>query len=263
MAMGKQACTGWIALVAGALGLGAIVLPPPVHAQADITPLVLGTPRQDGNYAGAYLRRVYQALFDRVGVPIDIRYLPTARLTAELSSGHLDGDLGRPWGFGERNPDMVRVDEPAAEIVFALWAVDPQAQLNSLNELAAAPRTVTYTRGVLECETQLRPVLPKDQLVSTSTTANALAMLYAGRNPLYCGVDLAVLSDAALPEHQGKARLRQVLRIAPAQGLYLYLNRRHAALVPRLNASLKAMKAEGVVERLRQQTLRDFNLAPY
>jgi hypothetical protein len=38
--------------------------------------------------------------------------------------------------------------------------------------------------------------------------------------------------------------------------MFIYLNRRHAALVPRLADAIRAMKADGTYERLLGQTLR-------
>lgn len=225
-------------------------------------PLVLGTPRPDGNFGGVYLRRVYQAVFQRLNQAVEVRTIPTARLTLELNNGQVDGDLGRPWGFADTQTQLLRVDEPVAEIVFALWTLDPQRRLSSLDQLTEQSDTVTYTRGVVECEDALRRVLPDTQVAAVSTTGSALAMLHAGRNTLYCGVDLAVLSDAGHPDLAGKPPPRQLLRVGKAQTLHLYLNRRHAALVPRIQATLKAMKTEGELERLRQLTLRDFNLGP-
>lgn len=241
----------WLASVGG----GAAHAREPAEA-----PLVLGTPRPPGNYAGEFFRRGYQALFQRLNLPMEIRTLPTARLTVELNNGQLDGDLGRPWGFAETQNQLLRVDEPMAEIVFGLWTLDPKRGLQSLDQLTDHPETVTYTRGVVECEVALRRVLPDTYVMAVSTTASALAMLHAGRNALHCGVDMALLSDAGSPEMAGKPVPRLLWRIGKPQTLHLYLHRRHAALLPRINATLKAMKADGELERLRQQTLREFNL---
>lgn len=224
------------------------------------TVLVLGTPRPDGNYAGAYLRRIYSELFSRVGVPIEIRTLPTARLALELANGSIDGDLGRPWAFAESQPNLVRIDEPVMEIVFALWTLNPTIKLSKLEQLRALPYTATYTRGVVQCEEILKSVLPEQRVLDVTTTSNALGMLHYGRNELYCGVDVAVLSDAGSPEFADKPPLLKVMNVAKPDAIYLYLQRKHAALVPQIGTTLRKMRTEGTLERLRKESLRDFNL---
>lgn len=236
------------------------VLPGPgLHAQT-ANSLILGTPRPQGNYAGAYLRRLYTELFARLGIAIDIRTVPTARLAVELGNGSIDGDLSRPLEFSNSQPQLVRVDEPVMEVVYALWSTNAAIKVSKLEQLRQLPYTATYTRGVVQCEEALKRVLPEQRVLDVTTTANAINMLHYGRNEVHCGVDAAVLSDAGSAEYAGKAPLIKLLNIAKPDPLYLYLQSKHAGLVPKINAALRKMKAEGTVERLRKESLRDFNL---
>lgn len=254
----------WIQRLYGAAGAALVALcllfPSPNLQAQTATALVLGTPRPDGNFAGAYLRRIYAELFGRLGIAIEIRTLPTARLALELTNGSIDGDLSRPLGFTESQPSLVRADEPVLEIVYALWAVNPNIKMNKLEQLRQSSYTATFTRGVLQCEEALKSVLPEQRVVDVTTTASALNMLHHGRNELYCGVDIAVLSDAGSPEFAGKAPLLKVMNIGKPDLLYMVLQRKHAALVPQINTTLHKMKTDGTLERLRKEALREFNL---
>lgn len=248
-------------LVSGlAIGLGWLLLAS-VHAQPAPL-LVFGTPRPDGNYSGVLLRRIYQDLFHRVGMPIEIRTMPTARLALELASGHVDGDLGRPWAFADSQPTLIRVDEAVMDIGFALWSVNPKIVLNRLDDLVASGYSVNFIRGVTECEKYLQTQLPSNRIADVTTTASALSMLHYGRNDLHCGADLAVLSDAGSQELAGRPPPIKLVNIGKPLSLHLYLHSKHAALVPQLVATLKKMKAEGAMDRLRKETLREYNL-PY
>lgn len=240
------ACLAWLLLA-------------PAYAQP-VPTLVLATPRPDGNYGGVLLRRIYQELFRRAGVPIEIRTMPTARLVLELASGHVDGDLSRPWAFADSQPTLIRVDEPVLDIVFALWAVNPHIVLNRLEDLPASGYSVSFARGVLECEKGLQAWLPPQRIADVTTTVSALNMLYYGRNELHCGVDVAVLSDAGNSEFAGRAALIKVINIAKPSSLYLYLQRKHAALVPQLSQILKKMRSDGTLDHLRKDVLREYNL---
>lgn len=224
------------------------------------TALVLGTPRPDGNYGGVFLRRIYTELFSRLGIPVEIRTLPTARLALELSNGNIDADIARPLAFAESQPHLVRTEEPVLEITYALWASNPAVKLNKLEQLRQTDYTVTFTRGIVYCEETLKSVLPEARVVDVTTTLNAINMLHHGRNALHCGVDFAVLSDAGNAEFSGRAPLIRVLNISKPDPLYLYLQRKHAALAPQAAAALRKMKTDGTMERLRKDTLREFNL---
>ena len=254
----------WIQRLCSAAGAALValclLLPSPRAEAQTPTALVVGTPRPDGNFAGAYLRRIYTELFSRLGIAIEIRTLPTARLALELANGSIDGDLARPLAFADSQPTLVRVDEPVLEIVYALWTVNPNIKLNKLEQLRQSSYTATFTRGVVQCEEALKSVLPEARVVDVTTTASALNMLHYGRNELYCGVDIATLSDAGSPEFAGKAPLLKVMNIGKPDLLYMVLQRKHAALVPQINTTLHKMKTDGTLERLRKEALRDFNL---
>lgn len=233
------------------------------HVHAETPPvMVLGTSRPDGSYAGRMLRRTYQELFRRLGIPLDIKVTPTARLTMELASERLDGDVARPWAFADSQPGLVRVEEPIMTIGFALWSLQPRPLLQRLDQLADSGLSVNFTRGVVECERLLQGLLPPQRMVDVTTTGNALSLLHMGRNDLHCGIDVAVLSDAGSAELAGLPPPIKLFSVGEAIPLYFYLQRKHAALVPQIDAMLKKMKAEGVLEQIRRETLVEYKLAP-
>jgi hypothetical protein len=54
--------------------------------------------------------------------------------------------------------------------------------------------------------------------------------------------------------------VRKLLNLGRPLSLYPYLHMKHSALAPRLAAVLKQMKAEGLVERYRIDTEREFGV---
>ncbi|PQA78109.1 ABC transporter substrate-binding protein [Rhodoferax sp. TS-BS-61-7] len=241
---------------------GLLVLPTgPLLAQ---TPqgMVLGTSRPDGSYAGRMLRRTFQELFRRLGVPLEMKVMPSARLTVELAADRIDGEVARPLAFADSQPGLVRVEEPIMTIGFALWSIQPRPLLLRLDQLADSGLSVNFTRGVVECERLLQGLLPPQRVVDVTTTVNALTLLQMGRNDVHCGIDAAVLSDAGSAELAGLPPPIKLFSVGEAIPLYFYLQRKHAALVPQIDAVLKKMKAEGVLEQIRRETLVEYKLAP-
>jgi polar amino acid transport system substrate-binding protein len=219
--------------------------------------LVLGTPSTENTFAGSYLRRIYRELSLRSGVPMDITTLPVARLSLEVAQDRLDGDTARALAFAQTQPQLIRVGEPLMEVQLALWATDPRVKLARLEDLGASGYTVTYPRGMLICENALKPQLPAGRLVDVTGAVQAIEMMHYGRNALHCGIDISVLSEAqeSLPS---KPLPLRVLNIGKPMPLYLYLQPRHAALVPGLLQALRRMRQDGTQERLRRETLQAF-----
>jgi hypothetical protein len=223
--------------------------------------LVLGTARPDGNYAGVLLRRLHQEAFRRLGVPVEVKTLPTARLSIELASDKIDGDVSRPWAFADTQPNLIRVDEPILHIAFALWAVHPHKVLQRLDQLQESGLSVAFTRGVVECEQSLKTLLPPHRVIDTTTTVNALNLLHRGRVDLHCGPDIAILSDAGNPEFVGLPTPIKLFNLGEPMPLYLYLQRKHSTWVPKLLGILKKMKTDGSMDQIRRDVAQEYKLA--
>jgi len=81
-------------------------------------------------------------------------------------------------------------------------------------------------------------------------------MLLAGRSDFFCEVDLALLNELYTPQFKSAAAPRRLFDLADAAPLYPYLHRCRAELAPRMAATLRQLKAEGLIERFRVDALR-------
>lgn len=241
------------------LGLLALPAGAPALAQAPAS-VVLGTARPDDNFVGRFLNRIFIEAFRRLDVPLEIRVAPTSRLSVMADTGEIDGELVRARAYGDAYPNLVRVEAPVVDIVFALWAAQPDVRLARLADLPGSRLSVNYARGVLGCENALKPILPPDHLTVANNTEQALAMLQQRRVDLHCNLDFTVLPLAASAAFRDKLKLYKVLELGEPTALYPYLHRRHVALAPRLAATLRQMREAGDIEHLRRLTLKEFDL---
>lgn len=248
-----------LALAAGLL----MVLPGVSHPAlaGSPAPIVFGTDLDAATYSGNWLRRIYVEAFRRLGVPLEFAVFPTRRLSAELDQGHVDGEPVRVYGYADTHPNLVRVEESALDVVFALYTTNPELRLNRLEDLAGTGWIGEYRRGVAFCETILKQRLPAARLSDVAATDQGLRKLLAQRTDFYCDIDNMVLTALALPEFKGVTRVRRLLDLGSPLPLYPYLHKKHAALAPRLAAALKQMKAEGLIERYRVDAEREFGIA--
>lgn len=221
---------------------------------ADASPIVMATDREDSVFTGKWFRRIYVEAFRRMDVPLKITVLPTARISAELDLGHMDGELLRAHGYAAAHPELVRVEEPVMEINLVLYSANQQLRINRPEDIASGPPlNGEFRRGVGICETMLKQWLPAANVSSITTTEQGLRKLVAGRTDLFCEFDLGVADVINSRELADLGPIRKVLTLGAPTPLYGYLHKKNAALAPRLAATLKKMKAEGLIERYRSE----------
>jgi len=217
----------------------------------------MGTDYEESSFAGQWLRRIYTEAFRRLGIPVRVLVYPTLRLSAMADRGALDGEFARFEAYGAVHPGLVRVEEPLFSTQLALFTAAPGLSVARLEDLPTARLRAEYRRGVVVCEKALKPWQPAARVFDVTTTGEGLANLLQGPPDLFlCETDLAVSSALRSPKFKGVTAIRQMLAIGEPLPLYPYLHSRHAELAPRLAATLKRMKTEGLIERYRHDTLQ-------
>lgn len=241
------------------LAVGLLLLPflPDNQAHAaPPAPLVIGADVDPNTFANRWAALVFTEAFKRLGVPIQITNYPLARRTLLVDHGDIDVDGGRVRAYGDAHPNLVRVEEPFVEYGFGLFTTHPALHLPSLDALRTTDWRVEYRRGILTCEKTLKPLLPANRLSDISSEEQGLNKLLADRTDLYCDLDYVVQEVLNAPEFKDKNRIHKALSLGTVP-IYMYMQRRHAELAPRLAAVFKKMKAEGLIEAYQLQIARE------
>lgn len=193
-------------------------------------------------------RRALQALageaFRRIGLEFRMVTLPSERSLHSANLGEIDGEGLRVAGLAAQYPNLVQVPERFLGVSFVAFAKDASIRLDQGWD-SLQPYSVAFILGWKMFEanaaTKARLVTQVDQ------PEQMFRMLDSGR------VQLALYTRAdgvALVRELG---LRGIAPLSPALkdvDMYLYLHRRHEALVPRLAQALREMKADGSYQRL-------------
>jgi polar amino acid transport system substrate-binding protein len=181
--------------------------------------------------------------FRRIGVEFKLVTLPSERSLHSANLGEVDGEGLRVAGLSGQYPNLVQVPERYIGISFVAFARDATIRLEQGWE-SLKPHRIAFINGWKMFEANasgarsVSKVDKPDQL---------FLMLDSGR------VDLALYTrtdGVALARGMG---LGAIAPIAPALkdvDMYLYLNRKHEALVPRLSQALREMKADGSYNRI-------------
>ena len=249
-----RVCLALAALVT-ALHVGAQVPAPAASGAA--APFRLGMDSELETLSGRWIRKIYEEAFRRLNVPLELQVTPSQRLSVLTDEGTLDGDVLRVYGYAHAHPNQVRVEESVFDVVFSLYTADPALQLARLEDLAGKPLLGEFRRGVAICERTLRQWLPDAQVSDVAQVDQALRKLRAQRTDIFCDNNISVATTLVRPEFAGAPALRRLLDIDKPLPLYPYLHRKHAALAPRLAATIAKMKAEGLIQRYWLEAQRD------
>lgn len=207
----------------------------PLHAQE----LQLSVISRSTTHADLW--KAAEVAFQRVGVTAVIREVSPERSAVLANEGSTDGDVGRSSGLERSFPNLVQVPEPIyqyAPTAFSYKRFDVAGSWDSLRS-----HSVCIRRGLRQ--TDLRTKDLTRQVLADEATM--LRMLAAG------GCDVAImernnaLARAAMTAEPPLLRLMPPMEVMP---LYIYLHKRHAALVPKLATALKQMRADGTMHKL-------------
>ena len=225
----------------------ALLAPFAAHAQAK-EKLVLATvvdPRD--SYAGRLLELIYAEASRRLQVPLELHTYPAVRASVEALAGNVDGEAARAYEYGVRHPQLVRIDEALFSSTVSAYAHDPRLHLHGWESLRGTSYHVEYRSGYLLMQQRAETVVPAERLSAVSDSQQGLKKLAIGRTDVYIDNDVTVLPLLASDAYRGLPIYQA--GVLESQPLYGYLTQRHAALAPRLAATIRQMKAEGLIER--------------
>jgi hypothetical protein len=217
--------------------------------------IVLGIDTRN-NFVDPWMRLVYGEAFRRLHRPLEIVYIPTKRLSVLIDEGSLDGEVLRAYGYAGSHPALLRVEETITKIRVVLWSADEAVRPVTVDDVAKGSWRVMYRRGMGICENPLRAAVQATRLSEAVSTEEGLRVLLARRVDLLCDVDLAVYATLAERPAAERSAVRETLQIGAPVPLYPYLHRRNADLALALAQTLRRMKAEGLIERYREEAER-------
>ena len=179
--------------------------------------------------------QVVRAAARRAGLDVSMQALPAERGMIMANKGELDGAIGRTMLAANAYPDLVAVPESIflyAPSAYSYKQIDVTGGWDSLRG-----HTVCMRRGYTLTERRTRG-LPRQRL---DNDASLLRMLRRG------GCDIAIMdrrNKAVQAAMEGDRDLRKLSPPLEEVPLYLFLHKRHAALVPRFAEAIRQVKRD-------------------
>jgi polar amino acid transport system substrate-binding protein len=231
-----------LALVAASPGAWAAGPTAKLSLTTGALPPLTGTPGHPG-----FIAELARAAFGRVGVEVEVTTVPTERSLINVNSGLDDGDIFRVAGVEREYPNLIRIPEKTLDNDFVVYAKRSDIQIRNWDDLR--PYSVAFATGWKPFERNVKDV---KELTNTPSIQDLFPLLEKGRADV-------ILMDRWQGQwivHQQGYKVRLLEPPLARFEMFMYLNKKHAALVPKVAQALADMKADGTYQQLYDRYLK-------
>ncbi len=189
--------------------------------------------------------------FRRIGLKAGFVQLPSERALQSADNGQTDGDLVRVAGIEKLYPNLVQVPEPMLTYDTVAFTKGLGFKIEGWESLR--PFRLCVLRGMKLAEQGTEGM---DRTISNDVS-QAIMMLGAGR------CEVALLGYIAWLEidRMQAGTLRSLDPPVASTPLYLFVNKKHTALVPKLAEAMREMRSDGTTGKILEQKERDIQAA--
>jgi len=190
---------------------------------------------------------VLKEVLGRVGIGVKVVRLPAERAIIDANAGISDGDSLRVAGLEKIYPNLIPVPEPIINWKFVAFAKEGDFQITNWKSLK--PYSVGMITGWKIFENN---VTEAAQITKVKNPAQLFNLLINDRT------QLALYDAWGGLAHLRSNKINGVKMVKPplaSKDMFLYLHKKHQSLIPKVTASLRAMKADGTYQRLVKKLL--------
>jgi polar amino acid transport system substrate-binding protein len=204
--------------------------------------VLLSNPAQNG-----MLDLIAKEAFSRIGVEIELPYLPTERSISTANNGLHDGELNRIAGMEKIYPNLIRVDESMMDFEFV--GLTKNISIHGGNWENLKPYQVGLIKGW--------------KILETNVGNFSKITYYHSANDLFHGLELGRVDIILYGKLIGYAVMKDlnidnVKVLTPAfatKKMYMYLHKKHRSKISNLAIVLKQMKQDGTYKKIKSQSL--------
>jgi polar amino acid transport system substrate-binding protein len=240
-------CGAWIlstALLAWGTSALAGEPAPKLSLTTGALPPLTATPGHPG-----FIAEIAREAFARVGVEVEVTTVPTNRSLINVNAGIDDGDIFRVAGVETEFPNVVRIPEKTLDNDFIAYTRPERTDIRIVDWADLRPYSVAYATGWKPFE---RNVSGVRELTKTPSINDLFVLLEKGRVEV-------ILIDRWQGQWLVKQKGYKVRLLQPPLArfeMFMYLNRKHADLVPGVARALADMKSDGTYQRIFDATLK-------
>jgi polar amino acid transport system substrate-binding protein len=194
-----------------------------------------------------YHNRLVIEAFRRLGHEVTIPQLPSGRALVNAQTGIDDGTLPRIAGLSAEFPNLLQVPEKLMDYHFTAFTMRGDVTVRTWQDLK--PYSIGYVNGwkIFEYNTKGFP-----DVISVRDPESLFTLLAKGR------VDVVLLEHWQGLLAAKKIELKGARVILPPlaeREMFIYMHKKHAAILPRLAEALRAMKEDGTYDKINEEVL--------
>jgi len=190
---------------------------------------------------------VAKEIYNRLGIPIEIHRLPSARSGRNANEGIDDGNGPRINGYNKYFPNLLMVPEEVIKFDFVGFTKNPSINPRTWDDLANL--NVALVTGWKIFEINIKKY---QSLTKVRSTEQLFRLLDQGRADI---VFLERWQGLYAAKKQGSEKIHVVEPPFARKPMYFYLHKKHADLIPKVVATLQDMKRDGTFDRLTREKL--------
>jgi len=189
---------------------------------------------------------IVKEAFNRLDIIVDVPFLPAERSIMVANSGIHDGELNRIEGMERIYPNLVRVPESNMDFKFVAFSKKKDFETTDWSTLHSL--RVGFIKGwkIIEQNMKNHPDI---------IYVNSAEQLFRQLDKEH--IDIALYGKMVGYAQLQKMKITNVRVLNPplaTKKMYMYLNKKHEALVPKVAEALKNMKNDGTYDRIVKQT---------
>jgi len=194
-----------------------------------------------------FLDKLTSEAFSRIGLELTTIQLPAERGLVNVNAGIDDGEMSRIGGLQNKYPNLVPVPEKIMDwefVVFSKHKITLDKGWDSLK-----PFSVAIINGWKILEKNV----PKSvKLTKVNTPYQLFDILQKGR------AELIIYERWSGLETIKNNKFTEIMLIEPplaSKEMFIYLNKKHQSLIPKLSQALHDMKIDGTYQNIMRKTL--------
>ncbi|WP_198262887.1 substrate-binding periplasmic protein [sulfur-oxidizing endosymbiont of Gigantopelta aegis] len=201
------------------------------------------------NNKDGFFDLILAEIFQAVGYQLKTVHLPPERGLLSANDGIVDGEVNRIINLESTYPNLIRVPEKIRDSDFCALSLNPTI-INTPEVLNK--KVVGHIKGWKIYDKMMRD---SKQVITVSSPQQLLRLLKLQR------IDVALYTCVEGLALAKQLNIQQLKILKPSfiqVGMYIYLNKRHVDLVPKLSQALHAIKKNGRYGQLYQEKIRPY-----
>ncbi|SMP88964.1 polar amino acid transport system substrate-binding protein [Epsilonproteobacteria bacterium SCGC AD-308-P11] len=196
------------------------------------------------------LESIIKEGFKRADIPLKYQTLPNQRSLINANNGIDDGEAARIWEINKFYPNLLRVPVSIHSIDLVVLSRE-NLYIKKPSDLK--PFNVGVIRGMKIAEQIAENAKPLS-LTKTTDHLTLIKMLSTHRLDVIVTSKIALLTGLSETKEKGFFMASKPLLSRP---LYMYLHKKHQALIPQFEKAFNSMVEDGTYKKIRDHFLQD------